>query len=63
MEAHRGAANAIVSLMNDAQTREACREVAERRLSLDGVGIPAYLALYQALAFDRNVIRRLSARP
>jgi glycosyltransferase involved in cell wall biosynthesis len=59
-EAHSGAARAIFELVADPGTAERCRELAHRWLSLQDVGIPAYLALYEELAADLDLGGRLS---
>jgi glycosyltransferase involved in cell wall biosynthesis len=47
---YREAASAVGRLVSDTATSERCRTCAERRLSLERVGIPRYLALYEAMA-------------
>jgi Methyltransferase domain len=49
-DGYREAAHRLALLIGDAATRERCVEIAERQLSLDRVGIPAYEALYAYLA-------------
>jgi hypothetical protein len=51
---HRDAAAGIVRLLDDPLTSERCRALAEQSLSLERVGIPRYLDLYEALAADRE---------
>jgi len=52
-DAHRAAASAIMSLVEDAGTRERCELAAGRTMSLQTVGIPRYLELYASLAARR----------
>jgi glycosyltransferase involved in cell wall biosynthesis len=47
---HRAAAAAILRLVNDPKCPGRCRAAAEHRLSLEHVGIPRYLAVYESLA-------------
>jgi glycosyltransferase involved in cell wall biosynthesis len=47
--AYERAALELLELSADAAMRERCRQVAERRFSLTGVGIPRYDALYRRL--------------
>jgi glycosyltransferase involved in cell wall biosynthesis len=49
-EAYRAAAVRLRVMADDAAVREACVRAATERLSLTGVGIPAYDAVYRALA-------------
>jgi len=49
---YREAAAAILRLTHDPQTPERCRAAAERCLSLERVGIPRYLSVYEALRGD-----------
>ncbi len=51
-EAYRAALQDIGSLLKDPQVRSRCREVAERRLSLRGVGREGYLRVYRRLGFQ-----------
>ena len=51
-ESHRHAAAEILRLIDDPRTKATARSTAEQRLSLQHVGIPAYLELYEALASD-----------
>lgn len=53
-DSHREAATAILRLVSDSRTPERCRATAERCLSLELVGIPRYLAVYDALASERE---------
>jgi hypothetical protein len=52
--AHHAAASKIMHLVGDPHTRERCEQAAGRSLSLYDVGIPRYLALYEALGRDRR---------
>jgi glycosyltransferase involved in cell wall biosynthesis len=61
-DAHREAARAILGLLVDPRTREACHETAEQSLSLARVGVPRYLALYEALASQRALMRAENRR-
>jgi glycosyltransferase involved in cell wall biosynthesis len=54
-DSHREAAAAILRLANDPGCPDRCRATAERCLSLEHVGIPRYLAVYESLALDRGV--------
>jgi glycosyltransferase involved in cell wall biosynthesis len=47
--AYERAARELLELGSDPAARERCRQVAERRFSLTGVGIPRYDALYRRL--------------
>ena len=53
-EAYRIAAEAVVSLLSDPDAAKRCREVAEAELSLNGVGIPRYLAIYEHVARESS---------
>jgi glycosyltransferase involved in cell wall biosynthesis len=48
--AYERAARELLELGADAAARERCRQVAERRFSLTGVGIPRYDAVYRLIA-------------
>ncbi|HLY49725.1 MAG TPA: hypothetical protein VKR21_11060, partial [Solirubrobacteraceae bacterium] len=48
--AYRRAAAAMARLATEPNTRERCRELARRELSLAAVGIPRYRALYASIA-------------
>ena len=50
---HADASAAILRLVRDPLTPERCQAAAERCLSLELVGIPRYVALYDALARER----------
>jgi glycosyltransferase involved in cell wall biosynthesis len=47
---HQIAASAVLRLLSDPDTRARCRETAAQSLSLEQVGVPRYLAIYDALA-------------
>jgi glycosyltransferase involved in cell wall biosynthesis len=53
---HRAAAMQVSRLVAAAKTRERCREVARRELSLANVGVPRYVRLY------RDVAERIAER-
>lgn len=48
--AYRDAARRMAELIADPGTRESCRQLAHRELSLDEVGIPRYERVYERLA-------------
>jgi glycosyltransferase involved in cell wall biosynthesis len=48
--AHDAAAVRVIDLLEDPNTAARCRSVAESRLSLDQVGVPGYLEVYNAVA-------------
>lgn len=50
--AYSVAAQAVARLLADPNASAHCREVAEAELSLDSVGIPRYLALYEHVSQD-----------
>lgn len=49
-EAYIDATNAVLALLSNPDVSQRCREVAQAELSLEGVGIPRYLALYAHVA-------------
>lgn len=49
-EAYSDAAQAVARLLDDQDASARCREVAAAELSLEAVGIPRYLALYEHVA-------------
>jgi hypothetical protein len=59
---HGEAAAAVLELMQDLRTPQRCRHTAERSLSLERVGIPAYCAVYEALALQLGSAATTEAR-
>lgn len=54
VESYTDAADRLVALLEDSQTRARCQDLARRELALDSVGIPRYERLYRAVAQIEN---------